>query len=263
MDMIALLRFYLDARVNDTIGEEPVNRFNLTGQPAASVANVTPSPTATVTPLKADRNTAAVALPSLVEGVQKAQEIAEACDSIEALRIALENFEYCSLKKLASHTVFSDGVPGAKLMIVDRQPSDDEDRSGIPFSGASGQLLGKMLAAIGMARQEVYLTSVIPWRPPGGRAPTAEERALCMPFTHQHIRLAKPAYILACGEAAGYLLNQKAGINKLRGVWKDMQIGDVQAKMLPMFHPAFLIDQPASKKYAWADLLSLKAFLNQ
>lgn len=260
-DIAGLLRFYLDAGVTETIGEEPVNRFLLAAQQPAQTAVASARETAPTKPTHQKSASPAIPVPSLAEGVRKAQEIVRGCANIDALRNALENFEYCSLKKLASHTVFADGTPSAKLMVIDRQPSSDEDRSGSPFSGAAGQLLDKMLVAIGVERQDVYLSSAIPWRPPGGRAPTEEERALCLPFALRHIELAKPAFILACGEAAGYLLDQKTGINRLRGTWKDLQIGDIHARMLPIFHPAFLIDQPASKKLAWADLLSLKAAL--
>lgn len=259
IDMAALLRFYLDAGVTETIGEEPVNRYQLAAQqPLSSESpSVCPTPTVKTNHLKPAAQNAPI--PTLAEGVREAQELALNCENLEALRQTIENFEHCSLKKLASHTVFAEGTPGAKLMIIDRQPSSDEDRSGLPFSGSAGQLLDKMLAAIGLERDEVYLASAIPWRPPGGRTPTDEERALCLPFALRHIELAKPTCVLACGEAAGHLLDRKTGINKLRGKWNDLQIGEVRAKMLPTFHPAFLIDQPGAKKLVWADLLSLKA----
>ncbi len=247
IDMAALLRFYLDAGVTETIGEEPINRCQLAARqpisPGAPSARQTPA-------VKSAHKKPAIQtapVPSLAEGIREAHEIARNCENIDALRHALENFEHCSLKKLASHTVFAEGTPGATLMVIDRQPSSDEDRSGHPFSGAAGQLLDKMLAAIGFERSDGYLAGVIPWRPPGGRAPTDEERALCLPFALRHIELAKPTFILACGEAAGYLLDRRIGINKLRGVWNDLQIGDVHARMLPIFHPAFLIEQPGSK----------------
>jgi DNA polymerase len=258
IDIAALLRFYLDAGVTETIGNEPVNRFQLAKQ-SSTPTNETPCrPLPVADTIRKNTTAPATPAPSLAEGVRAAEEVARGCETIDMLRAALEKFEYCALKKLASHTVFAEGNPGANLMIFDRQPSSDEDRSGLPFSGAAGQLLDKMLAAIGLKRSDTYLTSAIPWRPPGGRAPTDEERALCLPFALRHIELAKPRFVLACGEAGGYLLNRKSGINKLRGTWNELQIGDVHARMLPIFHPAFLIDQPGSKKLAWTDLLNLK-----
>ncbi|MEX1037153.1 MAG: uracil-DNA glycosylase [Sneathiella sp.] len=258
-DITALLRFYLDAGVDETIGDAPINRFDL--PPPQSVP--TPKEAQSIRPTnnaraKRANTTPVAAVPSLAEGVREAETLANSCESIDELKNALETFEYCSLKKLASSTVFAEGNAQSRLMIIDRQPSGDEDRSSRPFSGSAGEFLEKMLAGIGINRNDIYLASAIPWRPPGGRAPTDEERALCLPFARRHVALAKPTFVLACGEAAGYLLNQKIGINKLRGVWKDLQIGSVRAKMLPIFHPAFLIDQPALKKYAWADLLKLK-----
>src|SRR5690606_2651281 len=202
-----------------------------------------------------------VHIPPLTDAIRAARETAEACVTTDELRHALENFDYCSLRKSANHTVFAKGDPAARLMIIDRQPSDEEDRSGLPFSGAAGELLEKMLAAIGLTPEDAYLASAIPWRPPGMRDLTDEEKALCLPFIRRHIEIVKPRHILACGSAAGYLLGVKAGINKLRGEWKDLQIGEVRAKMLPVFHPAFLLGPPALKTYAWADLLKLKAAL--
>lgn len=262
IDINSLLRFYLDAGVDETIGEEPVNRLSARAI-KETAESADPRPAAAGAKIRKPEAARSTPLPSLAEGVRDAEEAARRCQSIAELRSALENFEHCALKKLATHTVFADGDPDASLMIIDRQPSGDEDRNGLPFSGAAGLLLDKMLAAIEFTRGDVYLASAIPWRPPGERALTDEERALCLPFVRRHIELAKPAYILACGEAAGYLLNERTGINRLRGRWKDLQIGPGRAKMLPIFHPAFLIDQPALKKYAWADLLNLKAAMKQ
>ncbi|MAZ02925.1 MAG: uracil-DNA glycosylase [Sneathiella sp.] len=263
-DITALLNFYLDAGVEETIGEEPVNRFNMV-PPKATVAPKEPSAVRPASPEKIKKPEAvqSTAVPSLTEGIREAEAVAKSCKTIDVLRQALEKFEYCSLKKLASHSVFAEGNAQSRLMIIDRQPSGDEDRSGRPFAGAAGELLDKMLAAIEIDRSDVYLASAIPWRPPGGRALTDEERALCLPFALRHIALVKPDFVLACGEAASYLLNQKTGVNKLRGVWKDLQIDSVRAKMLPIFHPAFLIDQPGLKKYAWSDLLGLKAAMRE
>tara|TARA_R110002111_G_scaffold142083_11_gene208042 strand:+ start:438 stop:1253 length:816 start_codon:yes stop_codon:yes gene_type:complete len=263
-DINALSRFYLDAGVDETIGDDPVNRFNLPSQKSAT----TPNNASAMRPADQAQNkkTEAIkssAVTSLAEGIREAETIAISCKTVDELRRALETFEYCSLKKLASHTVFAEGNAQSSLMIVDRQPSGDGDRSGRPFSGLAGELLEKMLAAIEIDRSDVYLASAIPWRPPGERVLTDEERALCLPFALRHIALVQPDFILACGEAAGYLLNQKSGVNKLRGIWRDLQIGSVRTKMLPIFHPTFLIDQPALKKYAWSDLLSLKSAMKE
>ena len=254
----ALLHLYLEAGVDETIGLEPVNRFTTAANRSTekiSAEGQTRSPQKLARPQPA----APAPIPSHFAAIREATDIAGCCQTIDELRAALEKFDGCSLKKMATNTVFAEGDPAARLMIFDRSPSDDEDRSGKPFAGDAGALLTKMLAAIGLERKDVYLASILPWRPPGGRAPTDEELALCLPFAMRHVALASPAFALACGEAAGYLLKQKAGINKLRGKWTEVQIGDSRTAILPIFHPTFLIDQPASKKYAWADLLTLKA----
>tara|TARA_R110002072_G_scaffold268686_2_gene427733 strand:+ start:876 stop:1703 length:828 start_codon:yes stop_codon:yes gene_type:complete len=266
IDMQSLIHFYLEAGVDETIDDAPVNRLaqspvreltpTVGGEtgPSAPPAAVRP-----VTPQKKAESARPAPAPKLADAIRFAQQTAQSCRTIDELRQAVETFEHCSLRKSANHTVFAKGDPGARLMIIDRQPCDEEDRSGLPFSNGSGELLEKMLAAIGLSPDDAYYVSAIPWRPPGMRELTDEEKALCLPFIHRHIEITNPSYILACGEAAGYLLDIKTGINKLRGKWKDLQIGQGHAKILPIFHPAFLMSQPALKKYAWADLLMLKA----
>ncbi|PHQ70167.1 MAG: uracil-DNA glycosylase [Sneathiella sp.] len=256
----ALLKFYLEAGVDETIGDAPVNRF-ATRPPMTPEA----SPTARPRPVAAGKTAVAIqsVAPSvsLSEGIQKAKKLAGDSTTIAELQTALENFDGCSLKKGATNTVFASGKPGSRLMVIDRQPAVDEDRNGMPFAGEAGELLSKMLAAIGLDQADVYLASALPWRPPGGRMPTDEEISLCLPFTERHIALANPEFLLLCGEAGGYLMKKKAGINKLRGKWAQLQFEDTQLKALAIFHPGFLLEHPTAKKYAWADLLTLKAAL--
>ncbi|MCF8467676.1 MAG: uracil-DNA glycosylase [Sneathiella sp.] len=254
----ALLRLYLEAGVDETIGSEPLNRFSSATNAGAAQVSAEKKSGRAQNP-DAPKPVVSKPMPSLAAGIHEATDLAERCQTIDELRAALEKFDGCPLKRMATHTVFAEGSPEAKLMVIDRQPSVDEDRSGKPFAGEAGVLFAKMLAAIGIDREDVYLVSLLPWRPPGGRAPTEEELSLCLPFAMRHIALASPTHVLACGEAAGYLLKQKTGINKLRGKWTELQVEDNRSTILPIFHPAFLIDQPASKKYAWADLLTLKA----
>lgn len=254
----ALIRFYLDAGVDETIGTDPVDRFKTVA--SGVTASVQPPQRSAKQGKKAPQVVPAV---NLSDGIQAAVDAAKQCSSIDQLQEAVNNFEGCSLKKMATSTVFASGNPEAKLMIIDRPPSVDEDRSGVPFSGEAGVLLEKMLAAIGLAAADVYRASILPWRPPGGRLPTAEEIALCLPFIERHIDLAKPDFILLCGEAAGYLHRQKTSINKLRGGWANFQRTDGTSATLAMFHPAFLLDHPSSKKYAWSDLQSLRAAMEE
>lgn len=253
-EMYSLLRFYLEAGVDETIGDEPINRFETANAQTLSSATSTAS-----APKRNEQRTKRVPSVNLAEGVRSAEQISKDCQSIDELLNTLQNFEGCSLKKMATNTVFSNGDPTSRLMIIDRPPSVEEDRSGLPFSGEAGTLLEKMLTAIGLNVSDVYQTSVIPWRPPGGRQPTAEELSLCLPFIDRHIELARPEFILLCGEAAAYLHRQNKGINKLRGTWVDYKQSSGSSPTLAIFHPAFLLDHPASKKYAWSDMLSLKA----
>jgi uracil-DNA glycosylase family 4 len=246
-----LLKLYLEAGVDETIGLLPVNRFEQIAKPVSSSK-----------PAKLPRKRAKTEqFSSLADGIAAAEKAAGNAASLEDLKAVLENFDACPLKQMATTTVFASGKMGAKLLILDRQPSVDEDRSGLPFSGDAGELLTKMLAAIGLTLDDVYLTSVIPWRPPGGRKATKEELSLCLPFVRRHIALQDPKIILACGEAAGIILGQASSINRLRGNWAELPVGESTIATLPIFHPGFLLDHPSSKKYAWADLQSLNAKL--
>ena len=186
-------------------------------------------------------------------------------DSLAALQQALADFDGCSLKHTASNLVFADGNPQAKIMLIGEAPGRDEDRMGLPFVGAAGQLLDRMLAAIGLDRSQVYITNILPWRPPGNRTPTAEETALLWPFLRRHIQLKAPQIILALGgSSAKLLLDSQTGILKLRGQMREVDFGlPARLPVLPSLHPAYLLRSPAQKKLAWADLLTLRHFLDK
>jgi len=186
-------------------------------------------------------------------------------DSLPALQKALADFEGCSLKHTASNLVFADGNPQAKIMLIGEAPGRDEDRMGLPFVGPAGQLLDRMLAAIGLDRSQVYITNILPWRPPGNRTPTAEETALLWPFLRRHIQLKAPQIILALGgSSAKLLLDSQTGILKLRGQMREVDFGlPARLPVLPSLHPAYLLRSPAQKKLAWADLLTLRHFLDK
>lgn len=200
---------------------------------------------------------------SLAEAAQSARTLAAGATTIEELAALVAGFDLCPLKRTATTTVFMDGNPEAPLMIVGEAPGAEEDRLGRPFVGRSGQLLDRMLAAIGLDRTTVQITNVIYWRPPGNRKPTAAEIAACLPFVLRHIVLAHPkVLVLAGGTACGALLGQE-GITRLRGRWFDLKIPgfDSPIPTLPMFHPSFLLRAPERKRDAWRDLLALKARL--
>ncbi len=203
---------------------------------------------------------------SLAEAAQSARLLAAKAETIEALGEIVAAFDLCPLKRTATTTVFMDGNPAARIMIVGEAPGAEEDRQGKPFVGRAGQLLDRMLAAIELDRSKVQITNVIYWRPPGNRKPTSAEIASCLPFVLRHIALARPrVLVLAGGTAASALLPTGEGITRLRGRWFDLAVPglDKPVPTLPMFHPAFLLRTPERKREAWRDLLALKARLDQ
>lgn len=244
-EAIDALAWLVEAGADEAIEDVPVNRFEAK-TPADKPAKATP------TPISAAQSGDAA----------EAADIANRCQSLDELRKALEDFDGCGLKKTATNLVFSDGNPKAPLMLVGEAPGRDEDLKGLPFVGASGQLLDRMLAAIGLDRRSVYISNTIFWRPPGNRKPTPLESTICLPFIKRHIELAQPKMLVFLGgTSAGALLDSQAGITRLRGKWKDYQIGDRTIPALPVFHPAYLLRQPALKGLAWQDFLSIKSKL--
>lgn len=179
--------------------------------------------------------------------------------SLADLQSGLAKLDDCPLKHTASNLCFADGNPGARLMIIGEAPGRDEDRMGVPFVGADGQLLDKMIASIGLDRASVYLTNLLPWRPPGNRSPTDEETAMLLPWLFRHVQLAKPEFVLLLGGAAAKLvLSSHDGIMKLRGRWRDVDFGDgVPRPVMASLHPAYLLRSPAQKRLAFYDLLSV------
>ena len=179
--------------------------------------------------------------------------------SLADLQSGLAKLDDCSLKHTASNLCFADGNSDARLMIIGEAPGRDADRMGVPFVGADGQLLDKMIASIGLDRASVYLTNLLPWRPPGNRSPTDEETAMLLPWLFRHVQLARPEFVLLLGGAAAKLvLGSHDGIMKLRGRWRDVDFGDgVPRPVMASLHPAYLLRLPAQKRLAFDDLLSV------
>jgi DNA polymerase len=252
------LRWWREAGVDLALDETPRDRFAESAAPAARRA---PAPVAASAPRAAEPSKPASALTAPPDEAQRsAREAAAAARDLEELRAALERFDGCGLKATATQLVFADGSPEARIMLVGEAPGGDEDRIGRPFVGRAGRLLDRMLAAIGLDRTKVYIANVVPWRPPGNRTPTPQETAVCLPFVRRQIALVGPR-ILVClgGSATQTLLGVKEGITRTRGVWREYAGDDGAAvPTLPMFHPAYLLRQPAAKRQAWADLLKLK-----
>jgi DNA polymerase len=200
------------------------------------------------------------------EAAATARELAASAKTLEELRDAIARFDGLSLKATATNLVFADGNPKARLMLIGEAPGGEEDRRGLPFVGASGQLLDRMLAAIGHDRTSCYITNIVNWRPPGNRKPSPAEMTLSLPFIERHIALIDPALIVLLGDtAAKTLTNRTEGITRLRGKWFTWsKPGDAGAiPLLPTFHPAFLLRSPAQKREAWADLLAAKRKLEE
>lgn len=246
---LALLEWQIELGADEAILDAPVNRYDLPDRVKA--------PTSAAA--SGDRPEAAAPDP-----VAAARAASAAAQDLTALRGALDSFEHCALKRGARNLVFSDGQPGARVMIVGEAPGRDEDRQGKPFVGRAGQLLDKMLAAINLDRQAedpakaVYITNVLPWRPPQNRDPTKEEIAMMRPFIERHVALAKPQVVVLMGNISCEAGLGRRSITRLRGQWSDAY----GVPALPMFHPAYLLRSPAAKGAAWSDLLSLDARLN-
>jgi DNA polymerase len=194
--------------------------------------------------------------------VMAAREAAGAAANLDELRAMLDKFDGCALKATASRLVFADGNPQARVMFVGEAPGRDEDIQGLPFVGRSGQLLDRMLAAIGLDRTAVYIANIIPWRPPGNRTPTPQESQICLPFIRRQIELADPQ-VLVClgGPSAQTLLGVKEGIMRSRGRWLSYQNGTRDIRAIATFHPAFLLRSPLQKRIAWRDFLAIKKAL--
>jgi uracil-DNA glycosylase family 4 len=268
-DLESLLRWYVDQGIDETIGEDAIDRFAVPAPQAAPqpVQQQTPTAPTPIRPTPAApaplRGPVPIESPQLVED---ARGLAQRCTSVEELEAAVRAFEGCALKRTAKNTVFADGVVGSPVMVVGEAPGADEDRLGKPFVGVSGQLMDRMFEAIGMSRErDLYITNILFWRPPGNRTPTLAEQAICMAFTRRHIELARPkVLVLAGGTAAKSVLDTTEGIMRLRGKWTSLNLDDGSAvPTLPTFHPAYLLRTPASKRQSWSDLLSLDKKLRE
>ena len=249
-ESLGLLRWLVDAGADEAVQDAPVDCF------AAPVKSPAPTPTAFRTAPRVP--TQAAQAVSAGTGTGAAREIAGACQTLEELKAALENFNGCELKRTAKHTVFARGNPAARIMFVGEAPGRDEDEQGLPFVGRAGQLLDRMLAAASLDQSNIYITNVLNWRPPQNRDPTPEEAAICLPFLRRHIELAAPEILVMLGAVAvRHVLGLTEGIMRLRGNWQVYQSGSRVIPVMPTLHPAYLLRQPSSKRFAWRDMLAI------
>ncbi|SNT67657.1 DNA polymerase [Amphiplicatus metriothermophilus] len=261
----ALLRWYAEMGVSEAVEASPADFFAWPDAPPRSSqldgALGTHAPPARPPTARAPiAPIAPSSAPSADEAIAAAEAAARACDTFDALDAAVRAFEGCPLKAGARTTVFTDGTPGADLLVIGEAPGRDEDRLGKPFVGRAGQLLDRMLAAIGRAREtNALISNVIFWRPPGNRTPTQLEVAACKPFVERLIEITAPKAVLLAGGVPTQALLQVTGIMRARGVWREIETASgARFAALPTFHPAFLLRQPAQKRLAWADLLALQ-----
>ncbi len=264
-----VLRFYAEAGIDVALSEAPVDRFALSHAQAEAVARARdtvvrqrPEPRReTAPPPQARSEPPTLAVPSEA-AVMAAREAAATAETLDALRATLETFEGCNLRFTATNLVFADGNPEARVMFVGEAPGMEEDLQGLPFVGRSGQLLDRMMHAIGLDRSSAYIANVIPWRPPGNRTPTPQETEICRPFIERQIALADPDFLVILGGAAAkQLFKTNEGVLRLRGEWRDYDTGIRKIRAMATLHPAYLLRQPLQKKLAWRDLLSLKTAL--
>ncbi|PIE08192.1 MAG: uracil-DNA glycosylase [Rhodobacterales bacterium] len=258
----ALLEWYIELGAVDAVGDLPVDRYALAptppksdlkpgARPGARTAARTPAPPPPE-PVARDFAAETVAL-------------AETATSLEALAGTMRDFDGLEIRKGARNFVFADGNPRARVMIVGEAPGADEDRIGRPFVGRAGQLLDRMFAAIGLARDHpyadnaFYITNILPWRPPANRTPTADEMRIMVPFVRRHIALVDPDVLILMGNTPCNALLGRSGILRMRGHWTEAEGRPV----MPMTHPAYLLRNPAAKREAWADLLEVRAKLRE
>ncbi|TNE61889.1 MAG: uracil-DNA glycosylase [Alphaproteobacteria bacterium] len=266
LDPRTLLAWHVAMGADEAIQDDPLDRFTAPEPPAASTVKAQAAPQQMRPQSPSLKPVAARPVqPAEGAGQAAAESVAAACNSLEDLESALKAFDGGLLKRSAKNTVFADGVAGAPLMIVGEAPGADEDIQGKPFVGVSGQLLDRMLAAAGFSRTEnTYISNVVPWRPLGNRTPDQAVITMCLPFIRRHIELAKPKVVLMLGGvSAKALLNSEDGITRLRGRWRNIEIGGQTFAALPAYHPAYLLRQPHLKGFAWRDLLSVREKLSQ
>lgn len=257
-----LLSWYAEMGVTEALDETPHDHF---AEPAPSAAERAGRPALRPLPGRAPvaARPMAAAATAPDEAALGAQALAREARTLDELKQALATFEGCALKATAKNLVFADGNPEGRVMMVGEAPGADEDRIGLPFVGRSGQLLDRMLAAIGLSRKEhVYIANLLPWRPPGNRTPTPQEVAICLPFIQRQIELADPDILVCVGAPSAQGLLGFKGIMASRGRWVEYDTGSRRIRAIATLHPAYLLRRPLDKRLAWRDLRALKAALD-
>jgi uracil-DNA glycosylase family 4 len=276
LNPLASLTWLLDAGADEAVLEEPVNRLKAPSHPpleggsksaqqisgrSSETPRIHPSPKMPSSFSTLPQGEGKKPTPVIEsDTVGTAMDIVARCNTLAELKTAMEAFDGCALKKSATNTVFADGTPTHRIMLIGEAPGRDEDKQGLPFVGRAGQLLDKMLAPIGLDRKtNAYITNVINWRPPDNRDPTPEEVAICRPFLRRHIELVNPGIIILLGAvSAKHVLGLSDGIMRLRGKWHEYFVGGKMIPVMPTLHPAYLLRRPIDKKLAWRDLQAIQ-----
>lgn len=263
---LALLDWQLGMGAFEAISDLPVDRYALV---QAAAAQTSAAPQESQGPASAGKTAPTsgysdLPKPAETDPAEEARALAAEAQSLEALAAAMASFDLCELKRGARQLVFADGMPQADVMIIGEAPGREEDRTGRPLVGQAGQMLDRMLSAIGLSREApdpsraVYIANLLPWRAPENREPSPKEVSMMLPFLLRHIELAQPKVLVLMGGASVQALTGQKGITRLRGQWTRA----AGLPALPMLHPAYLLRLPSEKKRAWADLLTLRAALD-
>lgn len=253
---LALLDWQREMGADEPILDDPVDRY---AEIAPAPAPASPQPALPGMPAAAP---AAAPTPQIDLPAQ-ATAMAARAGSLSELAALMQDFDGLEIRRGARNFVFADGNPAARVMILGEAPGEEEDRQGRPFVGRAGQLLDQMFAAIGLSRQAVdaeralYITNVLPWRPPGNRRPEQAEIDAMLPFVARHVELAAPDVLVLMGNTPCQAVLGRQGILRLRGQWTQ----GFGCPVLPMTHPAYVLRNPIAKRDSWADLLSLQARL--
>lgn len=261
---IAALDFLVDAGISVAVQHAPNNRFERTL--ISSQYSVQDNPPAQSTTIQKNNVPPPQTLQPHADIIKQASDAANACNSLDELKTAIQNFDGLGIKKNATNMVFAAGNPTAKVMVIGDAPAAQDDRNGQPFMDADGQLLDKIFDCIGLNRagdtpdNSIYLTNILNWRPPGGRSPTHEELEISAAFIKRHIDRVNPQFIVCLGGApAQILLQSKESISRLRG---SIHHYNDTTQLMATYHPSSLLKTPLQKKKVWEDILMLQDALH-
>jgi DNA polymerase len=270
-NLLLLLAWYREMGVESALSETPMD-WLAHGDAAAHPSGVQPGHGSTAAPPQRTEIASSLGPAANVRQfsamppeqlTMAARAAARSAQSLDDLHATLAGFDGCSLKTTARNLCFYRGAKRARLVLIGEAPGRDEDIEGRPFVGRAGQLLDKMLAAIHVSQDQVHITNIVYWRPPGNRTPTPQEAQVCRPFLERQIELVAPEFIVLLGGAAAkHILDVAEGIMRIRGKWRDLQIGGRRARAMATLHPAYLLRSPAAKRLAWRDLLEIKRALS-